>query len=294
MKQSAFMMKGTNYTIQSKAADFPDILRSIPQPPAALHIKGEGLAEMLSRPRVAIVGSRKVTPYGQSVTAQLAAGLARAGVVVVSGLAIGVDGIAHRAALEVGGLTAAVLAGGLDHIHPTSHYQLAQQIISQGGILVSEYAEGTPSYPSNFVERNRLVSGFCHAVVITEATEKSGTLHTARFALEQGRDVLAVPGNITSSSSVGTNQLIKTGATPVTCLADVFHALGIGAGPVRPTPRGSTPEEQVIIDLLAAGETEGAALLAGSGQGISIFNQTLTMLEITGKIRSLGANRWSL
>lgn len=247
------------------------------------------------RPRIAIVGSRKVTAYGKSVTAQLAGELARGGVVVVSGLALGIDGIAHRAALDAGGLTIAILAGGLDKIYPGTHYQLAQQIVAQGGALISEYPLGTPSLKYNFIERNRLVSGLSRAVLITEAAEKSGTLHTATFALEQGRDVLAVPGNITSPQSAGTNRLIKTGAMPVTCIEDVFRALDIRSQPkLRIRPRGSNSEEQAIIDLLAQGEDDGAVLLEKTALEVVKFNQALTMLEITGKIRSLGANKWML
>lgn len=149
MQQSALVITETIYTIQSKAADFPEVLRHIPQPPAQLCIKGTLPADLLEHPRVAIVGSRKVTPYGQIVTTRLAGELARAGVIIISGLAIGVDGFAHRAALEAGGITLAVLAGGLDHIHPATHYQLAQRILDQGGALVSEYSEGASTYKQN-------------------------------------------------------------------------------------------------------------------------------------------------
>lgn len=248
----------------------------------------------MARPQIAIVGSRKVTAYGRSVTAQLAGELARAGVVIVSGLALGIDGIAHRAALDAGGLTTAILAGGLDKIYPGAHVRLAEQIVRQGGALLSEYPEGTPSLKYNFIERNRLVSGLSGAVLITEAAQKSGTLHTATFALEQGKDVLAVPGNITSLQSAGTNRLIKSGAMPVTCVEDVFRTLGIKSpAKLRIRPRGATNEEQVILDLLAAGESDGAVLLEKSTLDVARFNQALTMLEITGKIRSLGANKWS-
>jgi len=248
----------------------------------------------MSRPRIAIVGSRRVTPYGQAITSQLATELAKAGIVVVSGLAYGIDSIAHRAVLEAGGLTIAVLAGGLDDIYPRSHQGLAAQIVRQGGALISEYPEGTESYKPHFIARNRLVSGLSQAVLITEAADKSGTLHTATFALEQGKDVLAVPGNITSPQSVGTNRLVKTGATPVTCIEDVFRALGLKSPAKLRRPHGGNPTEQAIIDLLAGGLEDGAALLEQSQLEVTQFNQALTMLEISGKIRSLGANKWML
>lgn len=286
------MNKGAIYTIQSKAADFPKLLREIPTVPD--HIYAYGSIETANLPCVAIVGSRKVSPYGRAVTHQLSSDLARAGIVIVSGLAFGVDIIAHRAALESGGKTIAVLAGGLDDIYPAAHAGLALQIQEQGGVLISEYPCGTPTYKQNFIARNRIVSGICRAVLITEAAEKSGTLHTAQFALEQGRDVLVVPGNITSPTSKGTNGLLKVGATPVTDVNDILQIIGIKTVRQKQIPTGSSPEEQVILDLLSGGETEGSTLQLKSKLDISSYNQAITMLEITGKIRSLGANQWSL
>lgn len=276
------------------SSDFPEVLKNISTPPRELYVRGAALSQILNRPCVTVIGSRKVSAYGVSVTTTLTAELARAGVVIVSGLAIGVDAIAHRAALDAGGLTVAVLPGGVDDIYPRSHHQLAMRILEQGGALISEYPFGMPAYPGNFIARNRIASGLSQAVLITEAAAKSGTLHTARFALEQGKDVLAVPGNITSPTSAGTNNLIKTGATPVTSADDIFHILGIQAKAPALRPRGSTPAEQALINLLAGGESDGDTLFTQSKLTVSLFNQTLTMLEITGKIRSLGANKWTL
>jgi DNA processing protein len=191
-------------------------------------------------------------------------------------------------------VTVAVLAGGLDDVYPARHQQLAADIIAQGGALVSEYPPGTPPYREHFIARNRIVSGLSHAVLITEAAEKSGTLHTARFALEQGRDVLAVPGNITNVNAVGTNRLIKTGAGLVTSAEDILHVLGIAATTKKAVPIGTTPEEQLLITILQSGQMDGAALQEASELALPIFNQTLTMLEITGKIRSLSNNVWTL
>jgi len=275
-------------------ADLPDKIRHIPHAPKQLHSIGANLAELLVKPCVAIVGSRKVSTYGRQVTAQLAAELSAAGVVVISGLAIGVDGIAHRAVLEAGGLTIAVLPSGLDAIYPRNHRGLAQQIISRGGALVTEYPPGTPTYPANFIARNRIAAGLSDAVVITEAAERSGTLSTARFALEQGRELLAVPGNITSPTSKGTNTLIKAGATPVTSTADILYALGIAPQQASSAPHSDDPHEQVILSLLHAGVTDGADLLAQSALDVSLFSQTLTMLEIRGRVRPLGNNCWRL
>lgn len=289
------MTQSSIYTIESKAEDFPDRLRHIPTAPQRLYVQGSGFAELRKRPCVAVVGSRKLTAYGKAITAKLVRELAQAGVAIVSGLAIGVDGVAHQAALDADGLTVAVLAGGLDKIHPSSHYQLALHIMHQGGALVSEYAPGTPPYRGSFIARNRIVSGLAHALLITEATEHSGTLHTARFALEQGRDVLVVPGNVTSEASAGTNNLLKTGATPVTCADDVLYSLGMQPSDASTTAaKGNTPEEQAILDALATGESDATYLIEQSKLDVIQFNQALTMLEITGKIRSLGANHWGL
>lgn len=290
-------MKITQAAIQNiprNASSFPDRLRAIPQPPSSLHLMSSNWDELIGRPHVAIVGSRKVTAYGRAVTMQLASDLAKGGVVVVSGLALGIDGIAHGAALEAGGLTVAVLAGGLGKIYPSSHHNLAQRIVAQGGALISEYPSGTPSLKHHFVERNRIVSGLSHAVLITEAAERSGTLHTASFALEQGRDVLAVPGNITSPQSAGTNRLLKSGAIPITCAEDVFRALGLQTRPTIRSVLGDTPAEQSILNVLATGESDGDTLLQKSGLEVQVFNQTLTMLEIRGNILSIGGNKWTL
>lgn len=283
--------------ILSDSDDYPKKLLALADAPKELYVLGTGVDELQARPAVAIVGSRKVTAYGQQVTAKLAGELARAGVIIVSGLAIGVDAIAHRAALEAGGITIAVLPSGLGHIYPASHFQLAQQIIEKGGALVSEYPENTKiAYKGNFVARNRIVSGLSNAVLITEAAEKSGTLHTADFALQQGIDVLAVPGNITSPTSGGTNNLIRAGATMVASVEDVFEALGIQSAEKQQAakPVGSTPEEQVLLDLLFDGTQAGDMLLESSKLDVRHFNQALTMLEIRGVIRPLGNNRWGL
>jgi len=274
--------------------DLTEVLQHIPSPPGHLFVKSTNLPDLLQRPRVAIVGSRKISAYGKAVTSSLASELARAGIVIVSGLALGVDGLAHRAALEAGGLTIAVLPGSLADIYPASHRQLADRIASQGGALVTEYPPGAHTYPGNFIARNRLISGISQAVLITEAAQKSGSLHTARFALEQGKDVLAVPGNITSPMSAGTNNLIRSGAAPVTCAADIFMELGIKPPVQKAVPKGSNPDEQAVLDLIYKGIAGGAELQRQSGLDIQKFNQTLTMLEITGKIHSPGANQWSL
>jgi len=284
------------YTIKKGAPDYPSGLAAIASPPAQLYYQGPSLDKLLQLPRVAIVGSRNVSAYGRQVTLRLARELAEQGIVIISGLALGVDALAHQAALQAGGTTLAVLPGSLQKVYPATNRPLATAILAAGGALLSEYGASEPmAYKMNFIARNRIVAGLADALLITEAAEKSGSLHTARFALEQGKDVLAVPGNITSPVSIGTNNLIKAGATPVTSYIDVLHALGLVSHSSRPADiRGRNLNEQRVLDLLVQGIADGDDLLAQSQLSIAEFNQTLTMLEISSKVRSLGANHWAL
>lgn len=285
-------MNGNLLTLNT--ASFPETLRTIAGPPNELYYAGP-LEELLDRPRLAVVGSRKVSPYGRNVTTKLAAAVAGQGIVIVSGLAFGVDALAHQAALDAGGLTIAVLPSSLDQIYPASHRNLAQRIVDNGGALVTEYAN-TPSVPKHhFIARNRLISGLSNATLITEAALKSGSLHTARFTLEQGHELLAVPGSIFSDTSVGTNNIIKAGAVPVTCLEDILFAMKLQPTmSTQKTITGANAFEQAILDALMNGISDGDEMLTFSQLEITQFNQALTMLEITGKIRSLGANNWAL
>lgn len=258
-----------------------------------LQYVSNNLEDLFARPRVAIVGSRKISAYGRTVTARLAGELAKQGVVIVSGLAYGVDSVAHRAALEAGGLTIAVLPSSLEAIYPAAHRNLARQIVEQGGALLSEYSDIGPVWKNQFIERNRIVSGIADALLITEAAINSGTMHTARFALEQGKEVLAVPGNITSQTSEGTNNLLKTGATPVTSVQDVLNALGLKPL-VKKVVKGGNPSEQLILDLLGTDIADGSDLLARSDLQAGEFSSAMVMLEITGKIRAVGNNHWAV
>lgn len=272
---------------------FPDKLRAIHKPPGVLYVLGD-LKPLTQKTVVSIVGSRAVTTYGKQVTSKLTSELARQGFAIVSGLALGVDGVAHQAALDVGGYTVAVLACGLDRFYPAAHHNLAKQILASGGAIVSEYPVATEPQPHNFINRNRIVSGLCDGLLITEATERSGTMHTTKFALEQGRTVMAVPGNITSPTSQGTNNLIKTGATPITSLDDILHALGLTEKKLETLVVAASSEEATIINLLQSGVTYIGDLQDSSHLSPEHFNQTLTMLEISGKIRPLGAGHWGI
>jgi len=246
------------------------------------------------RPAVAIVGTRKPTTYGKETAYRLSYELAQRGIVVVSGLALGIDGIAHQAALDAGGTTIAILPTSLDAIYPYSHRSLAERIVQAGGALITEYQAGERAYKSNFIARNRLVSALSDGLLIVEAAQRSGTLATAGFALEQGKPVMAVPGNITSPMSVGCNVLIKKGARCITSTEDILEELGMAPDTPMQLPLAYSDEEQSILTLLAEGIRDGEVLQQQSKLAPSQFSQTLTMLELEGKVRALGANQWTI
>lgn len=246
-----------------------------------------------SRPVVAIVGTRKPTSYGRAVTEELAGKLAERGVVIVSGLALGVDGIAHRAALDAGGITIAVLASGVDSPSPNQHTQLAQEILDKGGALVSSFPPVTPPLKFRFLQRNWLETALSDCLIVTEAATRSGTMNTVSHALSQGRDVYAVPGNILNPMSGGTNQLILTGASPIIDI-DSWLDQHYPRTTTKTSFAKYTPEEQLIIDLLMTGLADGDEIHAKSGLETAAYLQTITMLEITGAVRPLGNNQWSL
>lgn len=278
-----------------RSRDYPEPLRHLAGKPKQLYHAGAPLTQLLERPRVTIVGTRRISTYGERVTRQLAEQLAEQGVVIISGLAFGVDAIAHEAALRVGGLCIAVLPSSLDNIVPVSNARLAGAILDSGGALISEYAPGEIPQKQNFIARNRIMSGLGQAVLVTEGRQKSGTSHTSKFALEQGIDLLAVPGNIYDPGSYVTNNLIKSGAGIVTSVDDVLHAIGLAPHetPIR-NVKGSNQNEQTILDLMLGGLSDGDDLLDKSGLEVPKFNQSLTMLEISGKIRPVGANNWAI
>ncbi|MBX4201363.1 DNA-processing protein DprA [Candidatus Saccharibacteria bacterium] len=269
---------------------YPEILRNIAWPPQQLYWAGVNPRSWLSKPKVTIVGSRNATPYGRGVTNKLASELASHGVVIISGLAYGVDIAAHQAALSVDGTTVAVLAG-LERIYPSAHQHIANDIMKNGS-LITEYGPGTNTYKSSFVARNRIVSGLADVLLITEAAVNSGSLHTARFALEQGKTVMAVPGNINSPLSEGCNNLIKSGAIPVTSVDDVFFALKLDPKAKNIQVVRSNPQEQLVFDLIKQGISAQDALAVGTKMNGPELASTLTMLELSGSIRPAGGGNW--
>lgn len=246
------------------------------------------------RPTIAIIGTRRPSAYGVEVTERFASALAKAGVVVISGLALGVDSIAHKAALAAGGTTIAILANGLHKIYPASHTGLAQQIVKGGGAILSEYEPGVEARKHYFLARNRLVSGLADAVLVTEAADRSGTFSTVAHALSQNKDVFAVPGPITSLLSAGPNRVLQQGAHLAVEPKDILDIIApeLLGKPTQLT-LAMSPVEQLILNLVDSGIRGGEELLAKSGLEASEFLQTLTMMELSGSIRALGGNKWA-
>jgi DNA processing protein len=249
-------------------------LRAIHDPPKRLYLRGVAEPELLSRVAVAIVGARASSPYGSQVARMLGRELAAAGVLVVSGLARGIDGEAHRGALETDGHTVAVLGCGIDRDYPAVHAELARRI-AERSLVVSEYEPGAEPAPWRFPARNRVIAGLCAATIVVEARERSGALITADFALEEGREVFAVPGEITSVLSAGTNALLRLGATPVTSAGDVLEVLGIERA--RPIAQEAHP----LLDLLPASIDE---LVKESRLSAGELAATLAELEVGGHV----------
>ncbi len=288
---------------------YPALLREIADPPITLYVRGEWQA-CLDAPCVAMVGSRRCSTYGQNVALMLARDLAGRGVTIVSGLARGIDAAAHRGALEAGGRTVGVLGTGIDEVYPRDHKKLSQEILARGGALVSQFPLGTPPIPENFPYRNRIISGLSLGVLLVEAAENSGSLITARLALEQSREVFAVPGNITSRNSFGTNYLIKgAGAKLVQQWQDVAAELPteIAARLLPPAPSkkkaGASPTqtqqqlalpadlsegERAVFGLLSADEPVHIdALVGASHLAVSDLTGVLLGLEMRDLVRQL-------
>lgn len=272
---------GLRFLARSDPA-FPPLLRAIHDPPPGLFVRGEAEVALLARPAVAIVGARACSAYGRQIARSLGRELAAAGLVVVSGLARGVDAEAHRGALEAGGLTVAVLGCGIDRDYPAAHRELARQVAATG-LVLSEYAPGVEPAPWRFPARNRIVAGLCAASVVVEARERSGALITADFALEEGREVFAVPGEITSALSAGSNALLRLGATPLTCAQDVLESYGLAA-PARVVPELG-PAAAAVYERVREAAAGADELARATGLGAGELAAALTELELAGIVR---------
>jgi DNA processing protein len=282
--QEALGAAGVRWLARS-APDFPPRLRAIHDPPAVLFLRGGAAVPLLREAAVAVVGARSCSPYGAQVARMLGRELAAAGLVVVSGLARGVDGEAHRGALEAGGRTVAVLGCGVDRDYPAAHAQLAARICERG-LVVSEYAPGVEPAPWRFPARNRIIAGLVGATVVVEARERSGALITADLALEEGREVFAVPGEITSALSAGTNDLLRLGAAPLTSSKDVLDLFDL-ALPAAPEPEIGT-EATRILARLRDGPAGADELARSTGLGAATVAVALTELELAGLASEAG------
>jgi len=267
---------------------YPQRLKEIDQPPPVLYIRGEYLPDDLFA--VAIVGTRRVTPYGRQITEELSSFLAANNITVISGLARGVDAVAHQTSLKAGGRTIAVLGSGVDKIYPPEHRSLAGQIMERGAI-VSDYVPGTPPEASNFPPRNRIISGLSLAIIVVEAGETSGALITAEFAAEQGREVFAVPGNIFAPQSKGTNKLIQNGALPLLSVNDLMQALDLTRVGERKAARKIMPADAIEAKLLTILLDEPLHVDEIRNQAelpIEKVSATLVLMELKGLVRQVG------
>jgi DNA processing protein len=263
-------------------ARFPLRLKAIFDPPPALYLRGSGDPALLGRRAVAVVGARSCSPYGAQVARMLGRELAGAGLLVVSGLARGIDGEAHRGALEAGLPTVGVLGCGIDRDYPAVNASLSRRM-EEAGLVVSEYEAGVEPAPWRFPARNRIIAGLCEAVVVVEARERSGALITADFALEEGREVFAVPGEITSALSAGSNALLKLGAAPLTGSGDVLDALGIDRATAQADPEVSETAQRVLA-LVRDGAAAADDLTVRASLDAGAVSVALTELELAGLV----------
>ncbi len=267
-------------TVEHRARDYPPLLAQLHDPPERLYLRG-GSRELLARPAVAVVGARSCSGYGAQVARTLARELAAAGLVIVSGLARGIDAEAHRGALEAGGGTVAVLGCGIDRDYPARHAELARRVVGAGAV-VSEYAPGIEPAPWRFPARNRIIAGLALATVVVEARERSGALITADFALELGREVFAVPGEITSALSAGTNRLIRQGAAPLLEAGDVLAALGLEPAAPPSVAQAVSEEARSVLTLLVDAPLSADELVRASGADPAEVAAALIELELAG------------
>jgi len=276
--------------ITREEENYPQNLLQIPAPPPLIYVRGELLSQ--DRLSLAVVGSRRATNYGKEVVRALIPDLAASGLTIVSGLALGIDAEAHRAALQAGGRTIAVLACGIDQIYPPSNVSIAQEMLESGkGAIITEFPPETPTYPANFPIRNRIISGISLGTLVIEAAEGSGTFHTVASALDQGREVFAVPGSIFSPYSAGTAKLIEKGAKPVTRAEDILEELQLENQLQTKQARETLPpdpEEEQILVILGANELHMDEIFRQSDLDTAKVSSLLTLMEMKGLVRNLG------
>lgn len=274
--------------------DYPANLKEIFNPPPILYYRGS--IDFLNNICLAVVGTRKFSNYGRQVTEDIVASLAKNGITIISGLALGIDSIAHKACLDASGKTVAVLGSGADKqcVYPSSNRYIADKIINSGGGIISEYPIGTNPTKYTFPMRNRIVSGLTRAVLVIEAPKNSGSLITAKYALDQNRDVFAIPGNIYGTNSQGTNQLIKDGAKLITNGDDILQELNIQIvfSEIDTKQKIDTEEEKIVLDLLSRDPLHIDKIKKMSTLNINVLLSTLTLMEIKGLIKDTGGKNY--
>ncbi|MBE3560282.1 MAG: DNA-protecting protein DprA [Ktedonobacteraceae bacterium] len=280
-----------------KDENYPPLLRRIEYPPPVLYVCGSLTPDDL-RYTIAIVGTRKMSSYGRLVTERFAGELATGGITIVSGLALGVDTTAHTAALDAGGRTLAVMASGLDVMYPPRNHDLARRIVQSGqGALISAFPLGVKPESGNFPARNHLISGLSLGVLVTEAPPRSGALITANSALEQGREVFAVPGGIFSAGCAGVNKLIQDGAHPVTGVADILSSLNLYMVPQQAEARAILPEndeERTLLKVIGHEARHIDDIIREAGLPASTVSAALTVMELKGMLQQVGSMQYML
>jgi DNA processing protein len=274
--------------------NYPLLLKEIPDPPGVLYVRGK--IEPVDEVAIAVVGSRKYTSYGERATEKIVTPLAHQKITIISGLALGIDTLAHKAALAAGGRTIGVLGCGLDNIYPTTNIRLADQIIQDRGAIISEFPLGTPSYPSNFPIRNRIIAGLSLGTVVVEGAIESGSLITARAALDYNREVFSIPGSIFSETSEGPNRLIQMGAKAVLDAKDILTELNLNDNLAESEARliiADTKEEEILLRLLKHPRLVDE-LITESKLPPPLVNATLIMLEMKGAVLNLGGTRYEM
>lgn len=271
--------------IDIKSAEYPARLREIPGPPKALYCMGD--TGLMNEKSVGVVGSRKNTVYGKNVAVMIGRCLAESGIAVTSGLAMGIDAYSHEGALDAGGKVIGVLGSGFDHMGPARNRGLMKRGLDNGGLVISEYPPDMPARRDTFPERNRIISGLSEAVVVVEAALDSGSLITAKHAAEQGRPVYAVPGNINSHSSMGTNLLIRDGAAPLVIIDDLIRDIGAEPAIRNGIAKDLDSDEEKIFEVvrMMSGATV-EEIVSNSGLSPQLVNSVVTIMEIKGILES--------
>lgn len=280
-------------TITNTDSRFPPAFKLLSRPPVSKFYALGNLDLLSKTPRLGVVGSRKMTSYGREITTELSRKAAAAGAVIVSGLALGVDGTAHQAALDTGGHTVAVIPSSLYKIYPANHEYLARRIVEDGGLLITEFKKEEKPMKHYFIQRNRLIGALSEVLLVTEAAMGSGTRHTVEFNIAQGREPVAVPGEINKYSSSYTNHMIQNGCKPIFSARDLLKELGLNENFIKPKFQPENAYEKAILAPLEKGTLTFNELFEASKLAIQACNITLTMLEIKGAIEHING-KWRL